>query len=87
MLLLIFSQQTVNLVSTGEQQAVHPVGFRAITCPHTSTTFIGFLIPITQTDKNIHALTYHLTIPSIFELDKILFGIINFTSNMQAIAS
>ena len=87
MLLLIFGQQSVDLVRTGKQQAVDPVGFRAITRPHTSASLVGFLVPVAQPDKDVHALAYHLPVPGVFKLDKILFGWIDLTPDMQAIAS
>ena len=50
MLLLIFGQQSVDLVRTGKQQAVDP-GLRAITRPDSSTPLVGFLVPVSQPDK------------------------------------
>ena len=87
MLLLIFGQQSVDLVRTGKQQAVDPVGLRTITCPHTSASLVGFLIPVAQPDKDVHTLAYHLSVPGVFKLDKILFSWIDLTPDMQAIAS
>ena len=85
MLLLIFGQQSVDLVRTGKQQAVDP-GLRAITRPDSSTPLVGFLVPVSQPDK-IFTLAYHLSVPSVFKLDKILFDRINLTPDMQAVAS
>ena len=87
MLLLIFGQQAVDLVCTGNQQAIDAVGLQTIARPHASASLVGFLVPVAQPDKDIHALAYHLSIPGVFKLDKILFGRINLTPYMQAIAS
>ena len=87
MFFLIFGQQSVDLVSTGKQQAVDTVGLRTITRPHTSASLVGFLVPVAQPDKDVHALAYHLPVPGVFKLNKILFGWIDLTPDMQAIAS
>lgn len=73
-LLQVFETQSVDLVRTGKQQTVDPVGLRTIARPHTSASLVGFLIPVAQPDKNVHALAYHLPVPGVFKLDKILFG-------------
>ena len=87
MFLLKLGQKAVNLIYPGKQQAVDPVGLRTITRPHTSASLVGFLVPVSQPDKDIHALAYHLPVPGVFKLDKILFGRIDLTPDMQAVAS
>ena len=80
-------QKAVNLIYPGKQQTVDTVGFRAIARPDSATSLVGFLVPVSQPDKDIHTLAYHLPVPGVFKLDKILFGRINLTPDMQAVAS
>ena len=50
-LLLIFGQQSVDLVRTGKQQTVDPVGLRTITRPDSATSLVGFLLSAYKLEK------------------------------------
>lgn len=56
-----------------------------MTCTYFTPSLIAVLVPVRNLDKDIRCLTDYLPVPSVFQLDRIGFFLVNYFRRAKAV--